>query len=217
MMAAPDIWGASKNTLLYVRDETLRVTANGYALLMQKHQMQQAVADVTARFSQMLDDYQNRKLWPINSPLEIRVTALDDPSQVRTVSGQAVQSPVISALSVDPIVRENGWDVACWIDVLTIIPEGDPQRAYEFYAEFESWVYAHFTDGFRVMPEWSKGWAYTADRGAWTNDGIVDAVRQTFSDGRAVDDNWLWEKQTLAKYDSAVLFFNDFLERLFGR
>jgi hypothetical protein len=212
-----DIWGASKNTLLYVRDETLRVTANGYAVLMQKHQVQQVVADCTARFSEMLAEYEARNLWPINSPLEIRVTALDDPAKVGTPSGQSPESPVISALSMDPVVRNAGWDVACWIDVLTIIPEGDPQRAYEFYEEFESWIYTHFADGFRVMPEWSKGWAYTADGGAWTNEAIIDAARRTFTDGRPADDDWSWEEQTLAKYDSAGLFFDFFLERLFGQ
>jgi hypothetical protein len=211
-----DIWGASKNTLLYVRDQTLRVTANGYAVLMQKHQVQQAVADCTAHFSQMLADYQARKLWPINSPLEIRVTALDDPSKVGTPSGQAA-SPVISGLSVDPVVQSAKWDVACWFDVLTIIPEGDPQSAFEFYEEFESWIYAHFADGFRVVPEWSKGWAYTADRGAWTNEAIIDAARRTFTDGRSVDDNWSWEQQTLVKYDSAGLFLDSFLGQLFGQ
>jgi hypothetical protein len=211
-----DIWGASKNTLLYVRDETLRVTANGYAVLMQKHQVQQAVADCTAQFSQMLADYQARTLWPINSPLEIRVTALDDPSKVGTPSRQAAASPVISSLSVDPVVQHAKWDVACWFDVLTIIPEGDPQRAYEFYEEFESWIYTHFADGFRVVPEWSKGWAYTADGGAWTNQAIIDAARRTFTDGRPVDANWSWEEQALAKYDSAGLFLDSFLERLFG-
>ena len=211
-----DIWGPSKNTLLYVRDSTLRVTANGYAVLMQKHQVQQAIADCTAKFSQMLGDYQNRGLWPINAPLEIRVTALDDPSLVRTPSGRLAASPVISGLSVDPVVQQAKWDVACWFDVLTIIPDGDPQRAYEFYEEFESWIYAHFEDGFRVVPEWSKGWAYTADGGAWTNEGIIDAARQTFTDGRPADDTWAWEEETLAKYDSGGLFFDSFLERLFG-
>jgi hypothetical protein len=210
-----DIWGRSKNTLLYVKDETLRVTANGYAVLMQKHQVQQAVADCTAQFSQMLADFQGRRLWPINSPLEIRVTALDDPSKVGTPAGHAA-SPVISGLSVDPVVQNAKWDVACWFDVLTIIPEGDPQRAYEFYEEFESWVYAHFADGFRVLPEWSKGWAYTADGGAWTNEAIIDAARRTFTDGRPADDTWSWEEQTLGRYDSGELFLDSFLERLFG-
>jgi hypothetical protein len=211
-----DIWGASKNTLLYVRDETLRVTANGYAVLMQKHQVQQAIADCTAQFSQMLADYQARQFWPINSPLEIRVTALDDPSKVATPSGRAAASPVISGLSVDPVVQNAKWDVACWFDVLTIIPEGDPQRAYEFYEEFESWIYTHFADGFRVVPEWSKGWAYTADGGAWTNEAIIDAARRTFTEGRSADDDWSWEEQTLVKYDAAGLFLDSFLERLFG-
>jgi hypothetical protein len=211
-----DIWGASKNTLLYVRDETLRVTANGYAVLMQKHQVQQAIADCTAQFSQMLADYQVRQLWPINSPLEIRVTALDDPSKVAPPSGRAAASPVISGLSVDPVVQNAKWDVACWFDVLTIIPEGDPQRAYEFYEEFESWIYTHFADGFRVVPEWSKGWAYTADGGAWTKEAIIDAARRTFTEGRSADDDWSWEEQTLVKYDAAGLFLDSFLERLFG-
>jgi hypothetical protein len=183
---------------------------------MHKHQVQQAVADCTAQFSRMLADYQARELWPINSPLEIRVTALDDPSQVRTPSGQAPASPVISALSVDPVVQNAKWDVACWFDVLTIIPQGDPQRAYEFYEEFESWIYTHFEDGFRVVPEWSKGWAYTADAGAWTNEAIIDAARQTFTDQRPADDTWSWEEQTLARYDSKGLFFDSFLEQLFG-
>ena len=79
---ATDLWGRSKNTLLYVKDTTLRVTANGYAILMQKSQVQHALADFTDQFSSMLAEFQKNNLWPINSPLEIRVTALDDPSKI---------------------------------------------------------------------------------------------------------------------------------------
>lgn len=210
---ATDLWGLSKNTLLYVKDSTLRVTANGYAVLMKKAQVQQAIADFTSQFTSMLASYQDDKLWPINSPLEIRVTALDDPSKIVLPSGQA-QSPVISSLSVDPVVEQNGWDVAAWFDVLTVIPEGDPQQAFRFYTELESWFNSHFGEGYRVCPEWSKGWAYT-DAGAWTNDAIIQQIRDTFTTGRAADDNWAWEVQTLAKYDSANLFTNPFLSKLF--
>lgn len=214
LSAAQDIWGPSKNTLLYVQDTTLRVTANGYAILMQRHQVQQAVADVTAKFSQMLDSYQDQNLWPINAPLEIRVTGLDDPSKIGAPSAQ---SPVISALSVDPVVHQQAWDVAVWFDVLTIIPDGpDAQKAYQFYEELEAWIYAHFADGFRVSPEWSKGWAYTARGGAWANQAVIGAIRRTFTDGRSADHTWSWEQQTLARYDSGGLFLNTFLEQLLG-
>ena len=213
---ATDLWGASKNTLLYVKDTTLRVTANGYAVLMKKAQVQQAVADFTTQFSKMLADFQNNTLWPINSPLEIRVTALDEPSKIVAPSGRTAMSPVISSLSVDPVVQENGWDVACWFDVLTVIPDGDPQHAYEFYAQLESWFYSHFGNGFRVCPEWSKGWAYTSGEGAWVNTAVIQAIRDTFTTGRPADDTWSWEINTLAMYDSANLFSNPFLSQVFS-
>jgi Cholesterol oxidase, substrate-binding/FAD binding domain len=209
---ATDLWGWSKNTLLYVQDTTLRVTANGYAILMQRAQVQQAIADFTGEFSSMLADFEKNSLFPINSPLEIRVTALDDPSQIVAPSGQTAESPVISSLSVDPVVQQNGWDVACWFDVLTVIPDGDPQQAYNFYTQFEAWCYSHFGKGFRVCPEWSKGWAYTTSGGAWTDATIIQTIQNTFTTGRSADANWAWEVETLAKYDSGNLFYNPFLQ-----
>ena len=57
---------------------------------------------------------------PINSPLEIRVTSLDDPAQVGVPAGTTAESPVISALSYDEEAKNNNWDVAVWFDVLTL-------------------------------------------------------------------------------------------------
>jgi hypothetical protein len=212
---ATDLWGASKNTLLYIKDTTLRVTANGYAVLMKRAQVQDAVADFAAQFSSMIAAYQKKRLWPINSPLEIRVTALDDPAKIVAPAGQTAGSPVISSLSVDPDVQKNGWDVACWFDVLTLVPPGDPQQAYAFYAELEAWFIARFKDGYRVCPEWSKGWAYTT-AGAWTSAPFLQSIRDTFTAGRSADDTWAWEVATLAKYDAANLFSNPFLDTLFA-
>jgi hypothetical protein len=209
---ATDLWGPSKDTLLYVKDTTLRVTANGYAVLMKKAQVQQAVSDFADKFAAMLGEYQAKQLWPINSPLEIRVTGLDDPSKI---GAAGAASPVISSLSVDPVVQQYGWDVAAWFDVLTVIPDGDPQKAWQFYTELEAWFGSHFGAGFRVMPEWSKGWAYTADRGPWTNATIIQGIRDTLTTGRAGDDTWAWEVATLDRYDGGGLFVNPFLSTLF--
>jgi hypothetical protein len=210
---ATDLWGWSKNTLLYVKDTTLRVTANGYAVLMKKGEVQQAIADFATQFQSMLDAYQKKLLWPINSPLEIRITALDDPAKIVTPE-DAATTTVISSLSMDPVVIENGWDVACWFDVLTVIPDGDPQKAFQFYEELETWFGTHFGTGYRVGPEWSKGWAYTADQGPWTNAGVIATIKEQFTTGRAADDTWDWEVATLQKYDKKNLFTNDFLQTL---
>jgi hypothetical protein len=204
-----DLWGASMNTLLYVKDTTLLVTANGYAIQMKKEDVQNAIADFTEKFSSMLADYQSRQLYPINSPMEIRVTALDE-----FPPGDSTLSPTISALSYDEIAQRNGWDVAVWFDVLTVQPEGDPQQANRFYADLEQWIGERFGSGYRVNPEWSKGWAYTADQGAWTSAAYLEKIRLNFTTGRS-SNTWADEVTTLQKYDSGNLFWNEFLHELF--
>ena len=212
-----DLWGPSKDLLLYVQDATLRVTANGYAVLMKKAQVQQAIADFTTEFVNMLVQFQNQSLYPINSPCEIRVTALDDPSLIVTPTGSPAQSPVISSLSLDPVVQQNGWDVAVWFDILTALPLLNPnaQQADNFYTQLEQWVVKRFGSGYRQMPEWSKGWAYTANNGPWTDATYIANVKQALTTGRATDATWAWEVSTLDKYDAGHLFTNPFLTSLF--
>ncbi len=208
-----DLWGASKNTLLYVQDTTLRVTANGYAVLMKKAQVQQAIADFTTEFVNLLLQFQTQGYYPINSPCEIRVTGLDDPALITTPGGNA-QSPVISSLGIDPVVLQAGWDVAVWFDVLTALGDNS-QQTYAFYEQMEAWIEQRFPGpDYRVMPEWSKGWAYTST-GPWTDPQFIQNMRNTLTTGRPANDTWAWEVETLAHYDSAKLFFNPFLTTLF--
>ena len=209
-----DLWGASMNTLLYVKDTTLRVTANGYAIQMNSADVQNAIAAFTTQFTDMLAEYQQKSpaLYPINSPMEIRVTALDE-----FPPGQTTLSPVISALSYDDVAKKNQWDVAVWFDVLTVQPDGDPQQANAFYTELEAWISQHFGNAqqYRINPEWSKGWAYTNQNGAWTNSEYMERIRENFTTGRTTSPTWADEVAALAKYDAANLFWNPFLQELF--
>ena len=208
-----DIWGPSKNTLLYIQDTTLRVTANGYAIHINRKNIQQAVSDVAFKFNQMLTDYAARGEYPINSPLEIRVTELDDPSHVSASTGHQAQSPVISSLSKDITDNANQWDLALWVDVLTL--PGTPLDN-QFYREFEEWLLQRFTGATgKVMPEWSKGWAYTDDEGPWTNANVMAHIRQSFTAGRDTTNNWDYEVDTLHTYDQHQLFSNPLLDILF--
>jgi hypothetical protein len=206
-----DIWGPSKNTLLYIQGTTMRVTANGYAIHLKRSDVQQAVADLTQKFSSMLDDYAGRGQYPINSPVEIRVTGLDDPAEVGI--SPTPRSPLLSALGIDATDRRNRWDVALWFDVLTI--PGTPY-ANEFYRDLEQWIVGRFSGAAgRTMPEWSKGWAYTADKGPWTDADFVRYVRNLLTVGREAEDNWEYLLTTLAKYDKSHLFSSPFLDQLF--
>lgn len=207
-----DLWGASKNTLIYVEDSTLKVTANGYALQMRKQDVQQAVHDFTQKFAQLLTQYEGDGKYPVNSAVEIRVTSLDDPAKVQVGPGGGAESPVISAIGVDELSRKNGWDVALWVDVLTI-PGTASSNA--FYADLEQWILEHFSKNGRVLPEWSKGWAYTAQYGPWSNKQVLQQVRQVLTDGREGQADWRYEVEGLARYDQSNLFSNAFLDRLF--
>uniref|UniRef100_UPI00277D0ED4 cholesterol oxidase substrate-binding domain-containing protein n=1 Tax=Streptomyces scabiei TaxID=1930 RepID=UPI00277D0ED4 len=90
-----DIWGPSKNTLLYVKPTTLRVTANGYAVLTSRDQVQRVVSEFTAFYRERLTAYAARGRFPVNGSVEIRVTGLDDPADVGVAGARA---PLLSAL-----------------------------------------------------------------------------------------------------------------------
>jgi cholesterol oxidase-like protein len=141
------------------------------------------------------------------------VTALDDPAAIGGGSNLRADSPVISALSKDALDAEKGWDVALWLDILTL--PGTP-HSDEFYSELESWLLDRFSgDAGRTLPEWSKGWGYTSDQGAWTNSAFMDHIRRTFSVCRDDGNNWKFEVETLAAYDHSNLFTNPLLSALF--
>ena len=80
----------------------------------------------------------------------------------------------------------------------------------------EQWISQRFGAGYRAMPEWSKGWAYTTSSGPWTDPAYISYVQTTLTTGRAADDTWAWEVATLAKYDAGNLFTNPFLGSLFS-
>ena len=53
---------------------------SGYAVHIRRLDIQEAVHDFTVKISALLKAYANNSKWPINGPVEIRVTGLDDPS-----------------------------------------------------------------------------------------------------------------------------------------
>ncbi|WP_190217819.1 cholesterol oxidase substrate-binding domain-containing protein [Streptomyces griseosporeus] len=197
-----DLWGRSKNTLLYLRPTTLRVHANGYAVLTRRDDVQRVVAEFTAFYRERLAAHGAAGRFPVNGSVEIRVTGLDDPADAGL---PGARTPLLSALRPDPEHPE--WDTAVWLDVLTL--PGTPD-APAFYRELERWLLATY-DGTRALArvEWSKGWAYT-ERAAWSDPDVLASDVP-----RSLGPAWQEASQALERLDPHGVFSSPLLERLF--
>lgn len=190
--ASADLWGAAKNTQLYLRPTTLRMHANGYAVPARRADVQRVVRDFTSFFSRRLAAYAAGGRYPVNGAVEIRVTGLDHPIDAGAVT------PALSALAPWPDRPE--WDVAVWLDILTI--PGTP-HANAFYREIERYLFDAFP-GTRV--EWSKGWAYTP-AAAWSDPEVLGRLPASLR-------GWSGGVATLDRHDPHRIFTNPFLDRL---
>ncbi|MFF4804967.1 cholesterol oxidase substrate-binding domain-containing protein [Streptomyces sp. NPDC001351] len=199
---AADIWGPSKNTLLYIKPTTLRVTANGYAVLTMRAQVQRVVAEFTSFYRERLAAYAALGRFPVNGSVEIRVTGLDDPADAGLDGARA---PLLSALRQSDTHPE--WDTAVWLDVLTL--PGTPY-AEAFLRELEQFLLRTF-DGEHALTrvEWSKGWAYT-DEAAWSDEQVLGTTVPA-SLGEAA---WGQAAGILDRLDPHRVFGNGFLDRL---
>ncbi|MER6209851.1 cholesterol oxidase substrate-binding domain-containing protein [Streptomyces sp. NPDC001642] len=199
-----DIWGPSKNTLLYIRPTTLRETANGYAVLTTRAQVQRVVHEFTAFYKKRLTAYAALGRFPVNGTVEIRVTGLDHPAETELTGARA---PLLSALR--PSTAHPEWDTAVWLDVLTL--PGTP-HAEEFLRELEQFLLRSY-DGTDALArvEWSKGWAYT-EKAGWSDEEVLGtAIPGSF--GESV---WGQAAGTFDRLDPHRVFGNAFLDRLFG-
>ena len=199
-----DIWGWAKDLLLYVKPSTLRVTANGYAVLTNRASIQQVIYDFITFYENQVAAYQAEGNYPMNGPVEIRVTGLDVPGDVKIASPT---TPQLSALRPRP--DQPDWNVAVWFDILTM--PGTPYSD-QFYRDVEQWMFTHYVGSYAaVRPEWSKGWAYT-DSAAWSDPTMLSAtIPNAINAGQPVGDNWNAALATLDTYDPHKVFSNAFL------
>ena len=203
-----DMWGKSKNLLHYIKPSTLRTSANGYAILTRRDNIQTVLNQFSAKYLELMNAYADQGRYPINGPVEIRVTGLEHPDEVERPGARPVG---LSALS--PRDDHSDWDVAVWLDLLTV--PGTPD-AGSFYHELESWLFAQFgeTSNSAMRVEWSKGWGYT-DAGPWLNEQIISAqIPESFRNGRPADENWDSMILQMKRFDPHDVVVNEFLLQL---
>ncbi|GAA4616278.1 cholesterol oxidase substrate-binding domain-containing protein [Actinoallomurus liliacearum] len=202
-----DVWGWSKNTLLYVQPTTLRIVEAGFAVLTARANIQRVVSEFYAQYVSRVNAYKAQGQYPMNGPVEIRVTGLDQPAE-SGVSGAV--SPQLS--SVRPRPDHPEWDVCVWLDMGTI--PGTPQ-CNAFYREMEQWIFSNYTGSYAtVRPEWSKAWAIT-NSAAWADTTMLTStIRNAVNAGQAAGDGFDAARTTLNGYDPYRVFSNTFLDTL---
>lgn len=184
-----DLWGPAKDTQLYVKPTTLRLTAWGGVLLVARADVQRAVHELTAQFRFLVDAYRADDRFPVNGPLEIRASGVDR----------------LGALSAAGARDDHPeWDTALWMNVLTF---PGTAHAPAFFADVEAWARATFAPYGCYRPEWSKGWAYTAA-------GPHSAVEALAVDVPAAYPAWDGARAILDELDPHRVFTNPFLDRL---
>jgi FAD/FMN-containing dehydrogenase len=205
--SAGDLWGPSKNLLLWLKPTTLRVHHFSYVVVTRRDQVQRVVSDYAAKFLELRDAYQAQGKYPINMPMELRVTGLDQPAETGVAGARTA-----SLSAVSPHAARPDWDTAVWLSLATT--PGTP-GLYAFYREFEQWMHGHFAGDYASLrPEWSKSWAYTDDA-AWQDAEVLrQRIPQAFRAGRPASDTWDAAIRQLDALDPAGIYRNDFLARL---
>ena len=96
-----DVWGQWQDVLLYVKPTTVRIVEAGFAVITSRASIQQVVSDFYAQYTSRLNYYAGLGQYPMNGPVEIRVTGLDRPSDA-LAGRRAVAHPVLGAAAARP-------------------------------------------------------------------------------------------------------------------
>ncbi len=202
-----DIWGWSKDTLLYIRPTTLRMSEGGGAVITSRANIQRVINEFTTWYSARLNAYRAAGQFPINGPVEIRCCGLDQPADVKVASAGA---PTLS--SVRPRPDHPEWDTAIWLNVLGI---PNTPGMFQFYREMEQWMMQQFSGSYAAFrPEWSKGWAFTAAAPYKDPAVISGSLPATYRTGVPATDNWDTARATFNALDPARVFSNTFIDQL---
>lgn len=201
-----DIWGPSKNLLLYVKESTIRQAECGFVVITKRSNVQKVVSQLTAFYKGLQREYATKGVYPINGVIEIRATELDRPYDIVADGDSAVLSAIRS------IKDRPELDTAVWIGVLSFDGAKHQDEAFQ---KIENFFYSVIEGRDAVVRvEWSKGYGYTK-QGPWTDSRIVGGyVQSKFPDGEKLD-GWNFAVATLNKYEPHQIFSNDYLSKLF--
>ncbi|APJ02954.1 cholesterol oxidase substrate-binding domain-containing protein [Silvanigrella aquatica] len=193
-----DLWGWSKNLLLYIKPTTLRMSENGYVIITKRENLQRVIYEFYNKYIEIINKYKAANKYPMNGPIEIRCTGLDNPSNMNIANAE---TPLLSALSTN--LANSEWDVGIWIDILTF--PGTPD-ALSFYKEIEEWIFQNYVGNYAtVRVEWSKGWGYL-NNSAWANAKVLQNQIPLSLNAAHNWETWQSAKSIFHRYDPNRIF-----------
>ncbi|CAG7836062.1 unnamed protein product [Allacma fusca] len=198
-----DIWGASPNVFFYVKPETLKMTESGWAIVTSRSDVRKALQIFYELYTSILDKYSRKNRYPMNGPLGVRITGVDNPQDVGIDQAQTC-----GICSSRPVLNKPELDTVIWLNILTF------RTSYEFtmfVEEIQNSLNENFDGAWAVVRvEWSKGFAYSSlHSSAWTNQThLKDIIPGSWTD-------WESSKDTLNQFDPFQVFSNQLLNTLF--
>lgn len=201
-----DLWGWSKNLMLYLRPSTLRVTEIGQIVLCRRADVQRVLSEFYAQVVTLRDAYRGRGDYPINSAIDLRVNGLDRPEDSGVPgAGSGRLSPL------RPVPEHPEWDTAVWLNVVTI---PGTRKSVEFFRDLEQWMIRNYSGDYaRLRTEWSKGWAFT-DSGPWTDAAqLSETIPASLTEGQQAGDDFRAAVDQLDVLDPFRIFSTPFLDR----
>ncbi|ODM98015.1 putative L-gulonolactone oxidase 4 [Orchesella cincta] len=196
---ASDVWGASKNIMLYSNGSSQPIVYGGVVVLTSREKIQKVLSTVVNFYKSLNDEYAAKSEYPIDYYIKFRVTGIDNAND--TLIKDAVNT-VLSPLS--PPKEYPDFNVAFWMNTFT---HRNNKLGNQFMKRFEEFYYDTFNgEPGLARPEWSKSWAYT-DEGPFTNTNMLEKIIPA-----RFGSDWEWAVSVLNKYDPERVFSNSFLD-----
>lgn len=199
---ASDIWGPSKNILLYSNGTSRPIIYGGFVVLTTRDKLQEILSRVVNFYKSLNEEYAKKSEYPIDYYIKFRVTSVDNATETLI---KDAQSTVFSPVS--PSKKYPHFNTALWMNTFT---GKDNQLGSQFMRRFEAFYFNTFngTDGLARV-EWSKSWGYQDD-GPFLNSAMLTEIIPSRYD------DWSCAVRVLEKYDPDRLFSNSFLDSIFA-
>jgi hypothetical protein len=196
-----DVWGPSKNSLLYYHHLAHKFISLGYTVITSRPNIQKVVNLCYLAYTRLSEDMSNEGKFPMNQPLEFRVTGLD---REEIVDGKVVKPPSLSFLT--EVEGHPEYDVAIFLG-LHYFP-GTPNSG-EYMKEWETFLFNTFNGAYGIARvEWAKTWGFDGKE-PWVNGTVYNEILPgTFGS------EWNWAMSTLDHYDPHNIYSNEFLQRI---
>jgi hypothetical protein len=200
------------NQRMYAHSEASPVSASGYALLVPRHQLQKAAKVMRDLAVDILAQTETSRTWNCHRHLvfECRCADMDDlglPAGAR--------APILSTGAPHPATG-SGEHIVVWCSVLSLQNRSTKKKRSPYFNTLEKAIFeAARNNGWKIRPEWAKGWGFD-DAGAWRwSDGqMAEWLEDAWPGTEDAPHSWRKARKVAWAMDPHGLFSSKFHDKL---